>query len=381
MSLSTSSVEKKSASQSYQSIQGMRGVAAILVLLFHCGVIMAQPHYGGLRPSFYSMTIGWTGVNFFFVLSGFIILHAHSKDIGQPERISVYLWKRFSRVYPIYWIILTAFVTASFAGLGHAEFSTSTENFLTAYTLFQFEKLPTLPLKVAWTLLYEIQFYAIFAFAIVSRKLGVAVMAVWLSVVVASAFTFHPPEGGFPNIWSANFFLGAAAYYGVSKLPRQLDKIAGAVSLALGTLMGLMLIVKESVPSSPDLAQNRPISFLLIGISFMLILAGGVLLERASGFRLPKVFSKLGDASYSIYLVHSAAISVLSQIFHKLHIMQGSPGILFVVLALFATAGGLATHYVIEKPLMHAFRQNPFRRRSGADVPTRLAFPTTAPTN
>ncbi|NBQ54213.1 MAG: acyltransferase, partial [Proteobacteria bacterium] len=52
------------------------------------------------------------GVDFFFVLSGFIILHAHMDDIGRPARLGRYLWRRAVRVYPIYWICLTLSVGA-----------------------------------------------------------------------------------------------------------------------------------------------------------------------------------------------------------------------------------------------------------------------------
>ncbi len=63
---------------------------------------------------------GHAGVDFFFVLSGFIIMHAHTADIGKPERLYRYLWRRATRIYPIYWIVTLiqasrAFFSADFA--------------------------------------------------------------------------------------------------------------------------------------------------------------------------------------------------------------------------------------------------------------------------
>ena len=49
------------------------------------------------------------GVDFFFVLSGFIIYRVHRGDIGSPHRLSRYAWRRFVRIYPTYWIILAGF--------------------------------------------------------------------------------------------------------------------------------------------------------------------------------------------------------------------------------------------------------------------------------
>jgi peptidoglycan/LPS O-acetylase OafA/YrhL len=50
--------------------------------------------------------MGRCGVDFFFILSGVVIFMAHSNDLSKPSRIRPFLWKRFRRIYPIYWIML-----------------------------------------------------------------------------------------------------------------------------------------------------------------------------------------------------------------------------------------------------------------------------------
>ena len=47
------------------------------------------------------------GVQMFFVISGIVIFRAHRKDFNEPEKASVFYWKRFRRVYPLYWICLS----------------------------------------------------------------------------------------------------------------------------------------------------------------------------------------------------------------------------------------------------------------------------------
>ena len=320
----------------------------MLVVLFHVGVIMGQPEYGGGTPSFGTLTIGWIGVNFFFVLSGFIILHAHAKDIGHPEKIRVYAWRRFARVYPIYWVLLTVFVGAAWAGIGHPDFSFSLANMVAAYSLVQIRTDISLPLKVAWTLLFEVQFYALFGLAILNRKLGIIVFGIWLLVIIASGFLDRPASEGFSNVWSLNFLCGGVAYWMASKA----NVSSGAWLFAIGVgLLGL-LVFSGIVPRGMELAPHQPLMMVALGLTFAAVLAGAVLLERRFSFAPPKSLLLIGDASYSIYLVHSAVISVSAQIYHAL--MPGflSPDTLFVVLAAGSVVAGCCIHLLVERPMM-----------------------------
>ena len=84
------------------SVQIARGVAATAVVLAHANLIIDSRLFHGW------LVTGWCGVDFFFVLSGFIICYANSADIGHAERLPIYLYKRFVRVYPVYWLYTAA---------------------------------------------------------------------------------------------------------------------------------------------------------------------------------------------------------------------------------------------------------------------------------
>ncbi len=97
-------------------IQSFRGFAAMAVVAFHTSIGMADPRYFG-QPVLTWLT--WKmnlGVDFFFVLSGFIIALAHNNDLGQPKQIIGYFKKRLIRIYPIYWVYLTMFCALALAG-------------------------------------------------------------------------------------------------------------------------------------------------------------------------------------------------------------------------------------------------------------------------
>ncbi len=68
--------------------------------LYHATRGLSLPQYLGYIPFGNGFGFGHAGVDFFFVLSGFIIMHAHATDIGKPERLSRYLWRRVTRIYP-----------------------------------------------------------------------------------------------------------------------------------------------------------------------------------------------------------------------------------------------------------------------------------------
>jgi exopolysaccharide production protein ExoZ len=89
----------------YKSLQGTRALAALLVVLFHLGNTIALGKYFGIEAFAIPFKFGSAGVEFFFVLSGFIIFAAHRNDISKPRRLTNYISKRVIRIYPTYWII------------------------------------------------------------------------------------------------------------------------------------------------------------------------------------------------------------------------------------------------------------------------------------
>ena len=89
----------------YQSLQSGRAVAATLVLLFHLGATIASEKYFGIQWFSIPFSFGDSGVDFFFVLSGFIIFYVHKSDLGRPTTLKSYIYKRITRIYPVYLIV------------------------------------------------------------------------------------------------------------------------------------------------------------------------------------------------------------------------------------------------------------------------------------
>ena len=336
-----------------ESIQIMRGIAAIAVAFYHTHIVLARPEMGGLTVFGSVATFGWTGVNFFFVLSGFIILLAHRRDIGVPARAGNYLWRRFSRVYPIYWLFLTAYIAASAMGLGSPEFSWAPSNLLASYLLVQLGVPPSPPLKVAWTLFYEVAFYFAFLTVILNRFWGGLLVGVWVLVILVNAFVLgNVANGWYIHTWNLYFLVGAGTLLAF----RRIDPRHGVAILVAGLALLAFAMASGFVDPRVGTFQDKPLPLLLLSVPFALILLGAALGERHHRVKFPRVLMLLGEASYAIYLIHSSVISVVAPVLYHRGGAGLPPAVQFLLVVLSSIAVGTLAHVIVERPLLRGLR-------------------------
>jgi exopolysaccharide production protein ExoZ len=165
-------------------IQFFRGFAAILVVIHHATLI-SQEKFG---KSFISdiFSTGGVGVDFFFVLSGFILLFVHIKDIGKKEKSKSFFVKRFIRVYPIYWVVTLLCLPFFFLSVSDSKsFDGDYLYIIKSFLLFPQEKLPLL--SVGWTLTHEIYFYLLLGICIYFWK-SKLVRIIVFTIVIGSFY-------------------------------------------------------------------------------------------------------------------------------------------------------------------------------------------------
>ncbi len=346
------SIRREGERGALQSIQAMRGFAATAVAIYHTHLILNQPEYGAIDVFRSWATKGWLGVNFFFVLSGFIILFAHQADLGRPARIGAYVRKRFARVYPVYWIALSLYLSLAVVHMGHSNFSWAFPNMASAYLLVPLTSNWSLPLQVAWTLVYEVHFYAMFVLLIANRFLGIAVFGVWIIAVLAANFAGGAvsTEGGMLHVWNLYFPIGAAGFIMFRRLPSWLGPWILGLGIA-AVVPAAMFLAGERV----DDAQWNPPALLALAVPFAVILVGATLCEKHYVWSAPNGLMALGAASYSIYLVHSPVISMLAFLNHRVG-AQAPPVVLFCIVAAASVAAGIAFHYSVEQPVLDLVR-------------------------
>lgn len=340
------------------SIQVLRGLAVLMVVFYHVYLIGGDKNYQGYKVFESFSEPGKFGVNLFFVLSGFIIFHAHSSDIGQRRQISGYLFKRFSRIYPVYWFFLICYVTAAYIGIGHADFSWEPYNLISAFLLWGGDEI-SFPLKVAWTLCYELLFYGLFVFFLFSKKIGVLFTVVWLLAIFTTNILFEGAVGvRVLEMWNLNFILGGFSFYIFNKIDNVRTEVI--LSLIIFSLVGIFLSAMKMDFSETPLHQGNKQVQLILSFSLFLLVVSVLFLNdffKKSFFRW---LVKVGDASYSIYLTHSACISLFYITLRKFNFLSPiySHGVLAYLAAVFISVIiGYIAFLCVEKPIVNICRR------------------------
>ncbi len=271
----------------FAGLEAGRGLAALAVALAHASMFAAQDlSRAGVVDTNAALPLGGRlanlvcGVDFFFVLSGFIITFVHWKDLGQPHRLRNYVAQRFTRIYPAYWIIVVPLILAIrlFPG-SSSTYLPSPSADLASVLLVATPAGPAL--GVAWTLTHEILFYALFAIAIVSRRVGLIMLSVWTTVIVANLLlgVTAYPVGFLISSYNLEFILGVALaiLFVSARIPRP------GLVLALGLIgVGAGLCVPPEYVSEDAWARFH----LYFAAFSVLIIAGLIELERGGQLRL-----------------------------------------------------------------------------------------------
>jgi exopolysaccharide production protein ExoZ len=333
-------------------IEAARGVAASLVVFYHAARHMDVACRVPLLRAL--LQFGHVGVDVFFVLSGFIILFVHFEDVGRPQRLGRYVSRRASRVLPVYWVALA--LTILLGMVAKHPWPGALSVLWSALLLPSWSE-PLL--GVAWTLQYEVVFYAVFAVLILNRRVGMVLMAVWLLGVVAVSVGVGG-AGVPPSICSAydlEFFLGM----GVAVWVRRDGVKASRLAVLLGGIAFALVCTCENAGildgygNWARLAYGIPVAVLILGLADP---------RFAMPAMLARPLAALGAASYSIYLFQFVWIAVAWQVYHAAALDRVLPCAIGVpLLAAAGIAGGVLMSRSVEYPLMRALRGR--RQRHG----------------
>jgi peptidoglycan/LPS O-acetylase OafA/YrhL len=347
------------------NLQYFRGIAAVLVVLAHANLFIDKElMYGIFIP-------GWSGVDFFFVLSGFIIQYVHNKDVGEKACLIPYLKKRFIRVFPVYWVytilaLLVNTVLIFLFGKGIISWiDIDMVNILKSLLLFptdvKINEMPILP--PAWTLTYEILFYAFFAIAIFfKRVVSNVILILWLLLIALNGLgmldlNHSPATYTILNTKVGEFFIGSLIAWFLLNYKNKLSKNHFYLMLWAGVALVWLSWINIAFDFYLFSKVDDLFSF---GLPYGLIILGGVGLDMHSSLESKKtkgimknILLLLGNASYSIYLIHFIVIiSFKGAVIMFVDNYSNYAFEMFIFISFLSIILGCIAYYIIEKPII-----------------------------
>jgi exopolysaccharide production protein ExoZ len=327
------------------TIQALRAIAASAVVSLHTLVMMV--HNAGY--SFSIPIFGASGVDLFFVISGFVMVYTTRVAFRQPNSTMSFVRRRVIRVVPIYWfytsvlVLLLLLLPGLFSNLKF-EWQHVISSYLFLLSKNNVGNVGTV-LQTGWTLCYEMYFYFLFAILLMlPRK------------------RFLPVAG---SVFMAGIALGELAvplpvWLTVTTNPILLEFYLGAViaflylkGLCLSRPWALALIASgiATILLTENVDQGQWPRVIFWGLPGGALLLGAVSLERA-GLITPRLLVALGNSSYSLYLLHPFLMPALGKTWTAFHLGNTlSPFVLFFSGFSIAILAGHAAYLAIEKPI------------------------------
>ncbi|NGM81187.1 acyltransferase [Paenibacillus sp. 7124] len=344
------------------SLQSLRGIAALLVLLHHTTLNASQnlgyKYLGGV------FRFGNLGVDLFFILSGFLMFSIHSSDIGQKKKFLPFIKKRFVRVYPIYWFVTLIIIPLFFLFPSFGEgYERNISVIIKSLLLIPQGHDPIL--GVGWSLVYEVYFYLLFALMIIlGKRVSNVILFLWVAISVV-LMTF-PAKGYLFNFLFNpiifEFLMGCLAAFILTKVRFKHPLLIFSLGVVL-----LLTSVWFLYSNSQVLDREGLSRVLLYGVPSLFILLGMVSMDTQGKIKNLKILTYLGDASYSIYLVHTLVLSLTSKVFMRLSVYETlSLPVATTLCVLISVLAGFIFHSLFERPLLNFSRSKLIINRGGS---------------
>jgi exopolysaccharide production protein ExoZ len=330
-----------------RSVEALRGIAALLVVLFHATVLQHEKFDPGLTP----WEFGNAGVDIFFVISGFLMIRSSGKLLGLADGWRRFATQRLIRIVPLYWLVTVAKL-ASIAAVPALALHTH-PNLLNAAASFLF--LPSYDaagairpvVDVGWTLEFEMLFYVLFTAALWLRADAFRFITPILGLLAAAWFVVpagSPAISFLANPLCLEFALGML----VATIAPRLRLSSPAAPLAL---VAVSFVVLLAVPIG-----SPPVRAMFWGIPAFGLVLGAVLADPWQ--RFPGWFVRIGNASYSLYLVHGFTLPLVGvAVAHTP--LHGTAQAVAVIMGCVASSivAALIVHAWIERPMTEWLRR------------------------
>jgi len=340
-------------------VQISRAIAILFVLLGHVNILF----YTDFKYNWFHMG-EWErtgGVDFFFIVTGFMIYYLYHRQAGVPGKTSEFLLKRVIRIYPLYWMFTLLAIAASliFPSIDGAY---SWELIIKSMLI-----LPTNPILAStWSLSHVMFFYILFTAFIFKPKIFKPIILFWIVATILIELRIIPysEHSFFISFSSLEIIFGCL----VAHLTLSYTFKYSTWMILIG-MLGYLAVWINNIYSLIDIED--PVFFCLFSMLMMLGISEKDKKER----KVPKVLSFLGDASYSIYIAHGPFLQLFILIFMKLGIIN-LIGYFFtmVTVIILAVISSCLVYTFIEKPMSKYLRRVVLtKRRRSIEIPVVIA--------
>ncbi|MEM1126681.1 MAG: acyltransferase [Bacteroidota bacterium] len=339
-----------------ESIQVLRGLAALLVVLLHLSV--AERKYGDPEQLLLPLlTIGNAGVDLFFVISGFVMVVSTRGRWGQAAQVVPFWTRRALRIYPVYWVYLALVALVCVVQPGWVNAASGAPPGPWASILLW----PTGQVHlvmVAWTLEYELFFYLLFgALMVVPPRYFAAVLLAVLGGLVVLGAAWGPTAPALRVATSALLLeFGAGVVLGLAYVrgpPPEGRAWLGPLAAGTGAALLLVQALGLEWPALLGLGGtdfDRPVGY---GGPAALLVYGFVRGEQQTRRSWPRLLTRLGDASYTLYLSHILVLAAVGRLWRLAGLDAWVPPVVLVGVLLSACVVFAWVAYVwVEAPLM-----------------------------
>lgn len=301
--------------QRYLALDGWRGICAIFVAILH---FKALSHFSGLSL----VRNAHLFVDFFFVLSGFVMTYAYQDRLRSLGDAGIMVWRRLGRLWPLHLALLAAFIALELAVPLIAMMSDTLSRSGAAFDPQSGMHLAAIPSHIllihglgihdhltwnipSWSISVEFWVYIVFAIIVFLARRWTVWAAIALAAFGGTIIVLYSPEflstqvefGFFRCLYG--FFAGHLVYRLVKAAPARLPM---PTLIEIAALVGVIAYISWCGQTSLELAAPLVLG---VGVWIFAQEQGGVSTVLKS-----RPFHAVGAWSYSIYMVHSLVIAV-----------------------------------------------------------------------
>jgi len=378
----------------FHSFDALRFFAFLKVFLLHAPIILAS--YSPAWLGWFDKHVrygGGIGVDFFFVLSGFLITYILTNDKINNGKINLkrFFVRRAFRIFPLYYLMvfMALLIPASIAqplgfymtGGGYEPEWIYSLTFTENIAMIIHDNVPrTTPLSIFWSLCIEEQFYIywMIVFFFIKRQwipiflISSLLMAIGIRVFELNVFgnEMIKNQDMFSNLdyFAISGLLGYAVAVNYEKVASQVKKISAWFKWGYIFLVGAVLYFLSDIFKNPSWFLD------MFWPTFTAILFTGLLVifipsDSKIRFSEKSVFTKLGKISYGLYVYHIAWVHIVYKFYIDYDIEIGStrPYLFFVIVTFTATViTAYLSYRFFERPIMN-LRERYFSNKSKSE--------------